>query len=700
MLHTDPVTAAIPSDFTRLYRRPTEGDPEVDVVAFHWGGLTAGSWKTAFWVLLAPFMLANVAGWMLPARNRASASWVRLLGLALTALVVAQLMVAAVSLPFQWIVGADTLVSQLPFAELDIQKAALTGLSVVAALLVYQLVLVSARSHFEDFGGKQRHSLLLGPTVDSMDSLPGSFNMEPDRPADPSMGELGDLTNWKPHPITNRLRRLHLGVGVCIVGIGIGGVAGSRETRTLGSALLLILVALTAVQTAKAPKVSLRLTALAPHASLVFLCIAIGAIWTQKDPDWGLHWITEAVTSVVIAIGFGLWALMIVDMYSVGTDERDGNWMLRSWLPMSVILAAVYIGWMLTSSVGVVLGEIIGVPSIGRAEVFVSLLFLGWLAVILIFCVVAIEVPTATEGSLPSDGFALALTRRIVLRTRTLLVVTGLLVLASSYLATLAMFNQASFDLGEEQMMALYSVFGFCFAWIVWRVRGAAAATAATLALVVGFLLARTGVLDFEVLGVSFSLANPVDVAVALAIVIPGAVVLRSIWSGIRGGVKSRRKVGIIWDIGSFWPRFYHPLAPPAYGPRVLRDLSETIAEERPDIISGHSQGSFISLLALSRVRSKDLPKGFITCGSQLGLLYPSLFPKVGFHELISCVDQRLSENWVNLWRNTDYVGGQTIDPLGDRNREVIEGLGHSKYETTDVYAQVRTELCQRPTAP
>ena len=62
LLYTRPVATDLRgSTHTKVFH--TEKDPEFTVRAFHWGSLTSGHWSTAFWILLAPFAFANVAGW-------------------------------------------------------------------------------------------------------------------------------------------------------------------------------------------------------------------------------------------------------------------------------------------------------------------------------------------------------------------------------------------------------------------------------------------------------------------------------------------------------------------------------------------------------------------------------------------------------------------------------------------------------------
>ena len=50
----------------------SERDVDRHVEVFSWGGLTSGSKLRVLWLALLPFLLANLAGWMCPARTRRS----------------------------------------------------------------------------------------------------------------------------------------------------------------------------------------------------------------------------------------------------------------------------------------------------------------------------------------------------------------------------------------------------------------------------------------------------------------------------------------------------------------------------------------------------------------------------------------------------------------------------------------------------
>src|SRR5690625_1540214 len=87
--------------FFRWRREPdTETVPGMRRDIFAWGNLTSGNASRAFWLLLLPFMLVNMAYWMRPGRvdrgprglrrvaNNLYGAGVRVLALALTVLIV------------------------------------------------------------------------------------------------------------------------------------------------------------------------------------------------------------------------------------------------------------------------------------------------------------------------------------------------------------------------------------------------------------------------------------------------------------------------------------------------------------------------------------------------------------------------------------------------------------------------------------
>jgi hypothetical protein len=79
-----------------------------------------------------------------------------------------------------------------------------------------------------------------------------------------------------------------------------------------------------------------------------------------------------------------------------------------------------------------------------------------------------------------------------------------------------------------------------------------------------------------------------------------------------------------------------------------------------------------------------------LTYGSQIGDLYPSLFPAVGLDRLVESVSGQVEGRWLNLWRPSDAIGGQVVSDLGSRNWKVVSGSGHSRYELTPEFCAAR----------
>ncbi|GAA2673304.1 hypothetical protein [Streptomyces lunalinharesii] len=182
----------------------------------------------------------------------------------------------------------------------------------------------------------------------------------------------------------------------------------------------------------------------------------------------------------------------------------------------------------------------------------------------------------------------------------------------------------------------------------------------------------------------------------------------------------ARRTIGILWDVGTFWPRAAHPFAPPCYAERAVPDLTWRMATwtEQCDgrlVISGHSQGS---VLAAAAVWQLDLVTrsrvALLTYGSPLERLYGRWFPAYFGPPALSGLHREM-DDWRNLWRFTDPIGGP-IRLTSEDGRAVDEGplrdplafgrtlqnplpaqiLGHGDYQADPVFDRVRADLLAR----
>lgn len=212
--------------------------------------------------------------------------------------------------------------------------------------------------------------------------------------------------------------------------------------------------------------------------------------------------------------------------------------------------------------------------------------------------------------------------------------------------------------------------------------------------------------------------------------------------SYVRRSEATRKAVGILWDLTTFWPRAAHPLSPPCYAERVVPEMTTRInwGLKRGGIVvvSGHSQGSLIAAATLIRMDPADLDRvRFVTYGSQLRALYGRIFPAVLGPRVLGCVpthgtptfgqadpdvpldvggegemaestkcptlSQLLGEgDCVNLFRRGDPLGWRVFsDRDSDRDvctREVPRGVAgdpgpivatHSGYQHSHEYRQV-----------
>ncbi|MFJ9551172.1 hypothetical protein [Streptomyces erythrochromogenes] len=181
----------------------------------------------------------------------------------------------------------------------------------------------------------------------------------------------------------------------------------------------------------------------------------------------------------------------------------------------------------------------------------------------------------------------------------------------------------------------------------------------------------------------------------------------------------ARRTIGILWDVGTFWPRAAHPFAPPCYAERAVPDLTWRMAGWTGRtggrlVISGHSQGSVLAAAAVWQLAPPVRRRvALLTYGSPLARLYGRWFPAyfgpgqlAALHRDVDC--------WRNLWRATDPIGGPALpgpdspevdrgplaDPLayGRSARHPLPApiLGHADYQADPAFAAERAALLAR----
>lgn len=203
-----------------------------------------------------------------------------------------------------------------------------------------------------------------------------------------------------------------------------------------------------------------------------------------------------------------------------------------------------------------------------------------------------------------------------------------------------------------------------------------------------------------------------------------GAVALIAAGAGLliytaRDNQQIRETMGILWDVMSFFPRRFHPLAPPCYAERAVLDVRNRIiytttrgkdAATIPDshvIVVAHSEGTLITTAALlslmpddGRVAKPDVtphpghpqPTGgeldrvaFVTYGCMLARLYGRAWPDQLPEARLIGLKRRLERphasappgptgfvhprpdkipRWINFGRYSDYLGGRVFQEL------------------------------------
>lgn len=163
---------------------------------------------------------------------------------------------------------------------------------------------------------------------------------------------------------------------------------------------------------------------------------------------------------------------------------------------------------------------------------------------------------------------------------------------------------------------------------------------------------------------------------------------------------ETRRNVARVWDVLTFWPRWFHPLAPPSYAvsavPHLRTHLRRRHRLEWPTeeggkddnrvLISAHSQGTVLAVALVARL--DDLTRSriaLLTYGSPIRSLYGWFFPRFFSRKEMETIaaslggpavaepNRMLDEDyprWRNLRRCSDPIGSTIFTESDDRGNE------------------------------
>jgi hypothetical protein len=130
-----------------------------------------------------------------------------------------------------------------------------------------------------------------------------------------------------------------------------------------------------------------------------------------------------------------------------------------------------------------------------------------------------------------------------------------------------------------------------------------------------------------------------------------------------------RQNAGLAWAFGAFWPRAVHPFAPPSWTvravPELVRRLQWLLSDQRRLVlIHGGSMGSILALTAIWQLEEEQRERiALITTGCPVRMYFTTQYPgfvcRDSIDGLAPCGAPARLGAWTNVWRDTDFLGGQ-----------------------------------------
>jgi hypothetical protein len=669
-------------------------------VAYRWGQMTSGSLRKTLWVMLLPFALVNVATWMLPKQQTVTdriligfvRAVLRIMGVALTALFAVQITV----------ILADLIAAQCPKVPDTAPKEqqcydwlAVDGFqlakSILVALVAIGLVIggwwLMRQNNDDDLGDK---------------ALPETLRPKPQQTPDPSIPLIGSeefiwaADSSAPPLLTAHAMAALSAVALLLVGEPGGGARWSAPLWWLS--LVLFAVSVWVAGYTDDPRSSGGQTVRGGKRSPRFWALFTG--WL------GRLWI---VVSGVVLVGCALFVLpdrIVNDTVSKGWTGSDNFiWVLFFGLAALSAIAFVVV-WKVANDgrhrwantpreYRVWLGGVHG-PVLAGAAALVGAA--GGVAL------TSVVIALITRGDVTFGMFDLVqrstytADRRNGFETPALYgstaVMWGLTVCVAVVIGLIWAARLFLAQPGRRQAAKWLQRFAFkpdasraaetcpCEVAKSQRLQWAAAEVKMSTSRIVAVLVSLA-VLFGIVMTFSYDRIrngggplrtwNTVAENVGVIALIFGLVaLLTTLVQAARNPRGKARSLGVIWDLVSFWPRESHPIVPPAYAPRAVRDLTKKtfeLLEAQPNarmVLCGHSQGSLLmysTAYQVIRLRRETCAHriSLLTYGSQLKWAYGRAFPSVlDFHSHRGLLEQ-LGKRWMNMARLTDLLGDMVL---------------------------------------
>ncbi|NDL57712.1 hypothetical protein [Phytoactinopolyspora mesophila] len=692
-------------DKAGFHRRWYPGGRSADITsghrleAYHWGNLTSGSAARAAWLMLLPFMLANLAHWMLPpvraearraraAAGHAAAMLLRLFGLALTFTLVltavqAAMDVAAWQCAGNWRCGSSSPLTTMlvdgwmsePGTRIVI--SALVPLAVVGGIAV--------------LGRKPLRRTSPEPDV--------SVAREGDRP-------LSRRSFWRGNPGMPALRSAHVAGSAALLAATIAWpattLAASGAMAIAGAVVCVTSLAVVGVAAGLvategiAGRSAYRSTAVAATRRLAFVLLVSATIFSVWDHGrWEaagrLPGLRPAIL-ILFGAGFVLLLLLTAAVLVQQPWRHDTGGFrptMRGLGTPAVATIAYLIAGGLSAGLAYRVSDLLGFPVLSQSSA-------DALRGATNRIIADESLPFATRQAAWTSDWPIVIPPSFAWAGAAAAVIVAAVLLIAAWIGV-GMFRRVgplAEQIAAEHNSALTrrsdngantppssTVRREASDPEIRRIARVVAAASLTegsgrfvgrVVLVAGaVLVAGLGVYAAGVDNWRLVEEPPLSSLTAFGTWLVGAFALglvALVWRSVHSPAL-RRVVGILWDVGSFWPRAAHPLAPPSYGERAVPDLVDRVKElaAAPGssvLLSGHSQGSVLAAATVMQLPEEVAGRvDLITHGSPLRRLYCRHFPAYLDRSALHSVAGTVNYGWKNFYRDTDPIGSWVFRP-------------------------------------